>query len=319
MKHSLDFYLESLKRNFTAISNKYEAHLKSHVYLSRMAVDDEVIFEVFRRNLVTPGFFQRTSFSPDFLISMMDGPDCSLSMSFFGPLPDGRTDYTYSTLHHHDDFLLSTISAKGPGYSSLIFKQGYDIDSQTKEVKLEVDKYCRHSNLNIEFIDKHSAHTIFYPPALSMTYALWSSYKPTTKIESWKQSRIIQKNKVALKKMIGKIVPDLGAVGITQYREDYFYPDEGKIKLLDGQILPPPGMNFTQNLFHKMQFVSFNDRAFLEKLLPALTAEDRHLASPWIAKFLAGEEIPANYSSYTMITPNRNVHIDELRKCFSFK
>ena len=184
MKHALDFYLETFQQIFAETTNKYEAHMKSHPYLYRTAKEDDVIYETFRRNLIQPGFFHQPSYSPDFLISLIDRPECSLSMSFFGPLQDHRTDYTYSTLHHHDDFILSSISAKGPGYTSLIFKQGYAINKESGEVKLELEKYCQHYHLNIEFIDKHSAHTIFYPSEISMTYALWSSHKPTSKINS---------------------------------------------------------------------------------------------------------------------------------------
>jgi len=318
MKHALDFYLNTFQKIFSETANKYEAHMKSHVFLYRMAQEDEVIFEVFRRNLVKPGFFKQPSYSPDFLISLIDRPECSMSMSFFGPLPNHRTDYTYSTLHHHDDFNLSSISVKGLGYTSLIYKQGYEIEKESGEVKLELEKYCAHHPLNIEFIDKHTAHTIFYPSDISMTYALWSSYKPTSTINAWKKSAPIQKNKDFIKKLMKSISPDLKTIGITQYREDYFYPVEGKTVLLPGQIEIPLGFHFAQNVFHKLQYVKFDDRKFLEALLDSLTLEDRLLAEPWILEFLDGKSIPANYDGYAMLTPKRNVQIDEFRKCYSF-
>jgi hypothetical protein len=64
--------------------------------------------------------------------------------------------------------------------------------------------------------------------------------------------------------------------------------------------------------------VKFNDTSFLEKLINTITPEDRLLAEPWIKQFLEGQIIPANYEGYAMLTPKRNIHIDEFKRCFSF-
>lgn len=292
--------------------------MKAHAFLYRMSNDDEVLFEILRRQLVKPGFFQQLTVTPDFLISLIDIPECSLTLSFFGPLPDHKTEYTYSTLHHHDDFILSTISVKGPGYTSLIFKQGYDIDRETGEVQIELEKFCSHNHLKIEFIDKHTAHTIFYPSDLSLTYALWSPHIPTASINSWRKLPIIQKNRAVLKKLTKRLYPDLKTIGVTQYREDYFYPIDGRIRLLPGQIQPPLGRHFAQNVFSKLKYLNFADRKYLENLAGKLPSEDRTVVEPWILRMLNGEDIPVNYEGYDMLVPRRNVHIDEFRKCFSF-
>jgi hypothetical protein len=114
------------------------------------------------------------------------------------------------------------------------------------------------------------------------------------------------------------VSPNLKTIGITQYREDYFYPIEGRTVLLPGQIERPLGDHFAQNVFHKLQYVKFDDRKFLEALLRSITPEDRLLAEPWILKFLDGKSIPANYDGYAMLTPKRNVYMDEFKKCYSF-
>jgi hypothetical protein len=320
MNHILDEYTSQIITIFQTSQNKYEAHLKSHPVLVRMSNDDEVIMEAMRRALQKKSFYRPTScVTPDFQISLIDIPEVFLFASFFGPNRDKETDVSYSTMHHHDDYLLSTINAKGAGYNSIIWKKGYKIDHETKDVEIEVDKYVPHSPMKIEFIDSHTAHTLFYPKAMTMTYALWSNSHPTTSINKARTNPFIQKNKALIKKLLRTVNMAPTAIGVNQYREDYFNPENGKIKLLPGQVLPPNGNHPIQNRFNILQeFLGFDDLKFLKNdLYGHFSANEDKEERTWIEKYIDGEKIERNYDGYEFNVPKRNVHISEYHKCYN--
>jgi len=222
-------------------------------------------------------------------------------------------------MHHHDDYLLSTINAKGKGYSSLIFKQGYDIDKTTNTATVELEKYVPHTLGKIEFIDCHTAHTIFYPESLTMTYGLWSSFYPTTKLARMKKNPIIQKNKRWIKKAMSLTKVNAKNVGVAQYREDYFYPKEGKIKFLSGQVLPKDGEHFLQNFFHiAKEFTGFQDTTYLKELYSSSKKSIASEQLQWVEKAIENESIQRNYQGYEMYVDKRNVSMEEYKKVYNF-
>ena len=320
MKHILDEYQDQIIAIFKNTANKYEAHLKSHPILARMAKDDEVIFEAMRRAMLKDSFFtpKKGCGGPDYQINLFDLPEVFLFASFFGPNKEQRTDITYSTMHHHDDYLLSTINAKGIGYSSLIWKKGYHINYETKNVDILLDKFVSHPNMNIEFIDSHTAHALFYPKALTMTYALWSTSFPTPQASKMKSNPFIQKNKTWIKKILNVANVNPKTIGVAQYREDYFVPENGIIKLLPAQVRPPDDNNFVQNKLHILQqFIGFEDASFLKENIFTKFKETKEV-KPWVEKLIEREPIQRNYDGCQTLTPNRNVPIDEYKKCYSF-
>ncbi len=319
MKHILDECLEEIIKTFKTTTNKYEAHLKCYPILNRMASNDEVIFEVMKRNIVKPKFFETKRCTPDFQLTLIDETECFMFVNFFGPNKEKRTDYSYSTMHHHDDFLLSTINAKGAGYTSMIFKQGYEIDKDKMEAKVDLEKYVPHSPGKIEFIDCHTAHTIFYPETTTMTYGLWSTHYPTSVATKFKKHPIVQKNKQLIKNVLDKLEFNIKKIGVAQYREDYFYPENGKLKFLSGQILPKNGEHFVQNFFNVAQeFLNFPDTTFLKELYSKLKGTDNPNCIHFIEKFIENERINRNYDTYNMYSEKRNVPIEEYRKVYDF-
>ncbi len=321
MTHILDEYQNEIIKLFKETSNKYEAHLKAQPILVRMAKDDEVIHEAMRRAMKKEKFFYPSSCGgPDFQINLIDLPEVFLFASFFGPNKDKRTDISYSTMHHHDDYLLSTINAKGLGYSSLIWEKGYDINYDTKLVEIHLDKFAPHPHMNIEFIDSHTAHTIFYPEDLTMTYALWSNSHPTNNTNKLRGHPLIQKNKTWIKKLMKSTNVSPQKLGVQQYREDYFVPQNGQIKLLPGQVSPPNGKHAIENRLHILQqFLGFQDFKYLkDRIYPTLKTTNKEEAKVWIEKFIEKEVIPRKYDSYNPYVTNRNVHIEEYRACYSF-
>ena len=317
-QHKLDECLQTIVNNFLSTENKYEAHLKSYPILHRLSEDDEVIQEVIRRNIDNDVAFTKSNCTPDFQLTLIDTPHCFLFVNFFGPNAEKRTDISYSTMHHHDDYLLSTINAKGKGYTSLIFKQGYEIDRDNMTAKIELEKFALHAPRHIEFIDNHTAHAIFYPESTTMTYGLWSTYHNTTRTSRLRDNPIIQKNKDLVKRLISKLKVNPKDIGVQQYREDYFYPEDGTLHFLPGQVQPENGAHFTQNYFNiAQQFLEFDDKSFLKQYYSKKKEQltDKML---WVEKMIENETIDRNYDGYEMYMPKRNIHIDEYKHIYNF-
>lgn len=320
MNHKLDEHLADIKDIFNNTENKYEAHLRSHIILRRMAENDQVIFEVLRRNMSKPNFFKTKRCTPDFPLWLIEQPEFSVHAFFFGPNQDKRTDISYSTMHTHCDHMLSTINVKGPGYKSLIFKKGYTVNEDQNTAKFELEKYSLHSPGKIEFIQNDTAHTVFYPDSATLTYGLWSTHFPTKSISKLKKNKFIQKYKGRIKGIMNSINVKPSSVGLTQYREDYFYPDQGVIRLLDSQVLPKEGNYFTQNFFnHVKEFLGFSDKVFLRDLYLNLKKSDIDLATiEWVEKTIENEFIDRNYDTYNMYLEKRNISISEYNNLFKF-
>jgi len=318
-QHKLDECLDFVRKTFAETDNKYESHLKCYPTLHRMAEDDEIIFEVLRRNMMKPQFFSKTHCTPDFQFTLLDEPDCYIFVNFFGPNKEMRTDVSYSTMHHHDDYLLSTINAKGEGYKSLIFKQGYNINKEEETAEVALEKYVLHAPRNIEFIDCHTNHCIFYPESITMTYGLWSTFFPTSRLTKITRSNFVQTNKAGIKKVLDSIRLNPKKLGVAQYREDYFYPEDGILKFLSDQILPENGDHYVQNFFHVLkEFLSFSDNQFLKDLHTTVKKEENGDQITWVEKAIENEPIERNYNSYEMYVDKRNVNISEYKKIYKF-
>ncbi|MEE9372244.1 MAG: hypothetical protein V3V00_04250 [Saprospiraceae bacterium] len=318
--HKLDENLHEVEKIFSATENKYEAHLRSHNILRRMAEDEEVIFEVLRRNMVKPNFFNLKRCTPDFPLWLIERPEFSVHAFFFGPNRDKRTDISYSTMHTHCDHMLSTINVKGPGYQSLIFKQGYKVNNLGDKAIFELEKYSLHSPSKIEFLQNEIAHTVFYPEATTLTYGLWSTHFPTKSISKFKKSKFIQKYKGRIKGLMNKVNVKPASLGLTQYKEDYFYPNRGEIVILNSQLLPHVGDHFVQNFFnHINEFVGFSDKKFLHGLCTHLKKQGTDIEIvDWVEKSIENEVIERNYESYNMYLDKRNVSITEYDNIYKF-
>lgn len=297
-------YIKSINEIFK-LTDRYEAHRKVAPILQSIARDKDFLFEVIKTNLLKPEFLKKKRHYPTLALEIAETPNYSFVANLWLPLPDKDTDMSLQSIHHHGNLILSTISAFGPGYDSIIFKPDYEIDFSTGVTKMKVEKQYHNDLYRLEFVEANTPHVVFYPNDFSVTLALWCNNKPT-------QAQIIKKVGVfkKIKKPLGKIIRTLkldGLLGLNTVTYFDFYPEKNKLVAMKDRIGYPEGSNenFLQNIFHCLQKLNFDDEKFLQKLKS--NVEINKDAHKWIDKFLSKEEIPSLFEDIHIHMPK--VHI----------
>lgn len=288
---ALTDFIDQLKKIFAA-GDRSGAHKAAAPVLHAMAADRSVLHEILKRHLEQPEFFKRTRHHPIIGFPVEENPDFSLLASCFPPLPDRATDVSHQTIHHHGDLLLTSAAAFGPGYESILFKTGWQIDQGSGLTRMDIDKRYTHHLHNVEFIGPYVPHLVFFPPGLSITYALWS-HRQKHAFDSVRRSKVLQQFKgpvTALVKKLG-LTRSLGINAIEYFD---FYVEDSKVYALKERIFGYGGgtnENFLQNVFYVLQEVGFNDEVFLKQLRTRLQASGEERAVFWLDRLLQKQKL----------------------------
>lgn len=276
---ALETYLRPIRKAFEQ-PDRRAAHRACVPILRDMGRDPGVLPDIIRKNLSQPGFLARSRVNPVLALSIEKNRDIDFIMHGWLPLPDRSTALTHQSIHHHGNLLLTSLAAFGPGYESILFKRGVRIDPATREATMAADRYYKNPPQNIESVDTDTPHVVFYPPAFSITYALWSTDKPASRL---RELPALRKYKAQIKRVL-EATGLSRRIGVNDSFDLDYYIENGKTFALKDRVMYPVGSheNFVQNLFHVLQSVGFADYDFV-RALPEPTAA----VAGWKAKFLA--------------------------------
>ena len=314
MKSDLGVYIEKLKVIFR--ENDYRiAHSKAKDILLEMAKNKNVLFDIIRQNLSSPGFFSQKRINPVIAFEITKDKDFSITAHCWMPLPDRATDITHQSVHHHGRLLLTSVSPIGEGYESIIFKKGYSLDKEAGLARMSIDKIYKNPQHNIEFIDSDTPHVVFYPKDFSITYAMWSYDKKDGFAASIRQSKIVQSNK----KFILKILDKLGVskkIGVNVLEYFDFYPADEKLHAMQNRVMYPVGSNenFVHNVFYILQRVGFPDKQFIYNLRSKLPSEELAVVEKPMNKFVNSETLEDKFDPVHLNIPKINFTKEELMK-----
>jgi len=264
MKKDLDFYIASLSSLFKKNQPRIAHALAKDLFLD-MAKDKNILFEIVRRNISSKDFFLQKRINPVIALTVVDNAYITLVAHFWMPLPDRNTEITHQSIHHHGRLLLTSVAPFGPGYNSFIFKKGFAIDPETAETSIHVEKEYHNPLYNHEFIDTHTPHVVFYPAALSVTYAAWT-FDQRSWLEKIRKNAFLQKNKARILQILNSFKKLKSAINTIEYFD--FYPEGSKIKGLKDRVKYPVGSNdnFIQNFFYILQQIGYTELAELKKI-----------------------------------------------------
>ena len=287
-------YIAELRSIFSR-PDLYEAHEECVPVMDAMARDRAFFFGVIRKCLSDPEYLDRIRHYPTLAFPIEGNEDFTLVANVFLPLPDGNRDLSFQSIHHHGQLLLTTISAFGAGYESIIFEAGYSIDTETGLTDMQMDRLYQNDQHNLAFVDKLTPHIVFYPEAASITFALWSRERHEA-LDKMKKMKVLQSVKKPLKRII-KMAGLNAAVGINPIDYNDFYPNEGKIWGLKDRLGYPEGTNrnWLQNVFSVVQQYGFDDMDFVRWLKADCEARVQTAPIPWIDRLLAGETIDLEF------------------------
>lgn len=306
MKTSLDGYLEQLRIIFR--ENDYRlAHQKSRNIMLAMAKDENVLFDIIKKNLSAPGFFLQKRINPVIAFEIEKNKHFSITAHCWMPLPDKATDTTHQSVHHHGRLLLTSVSPIGEGYESVIFKKNYFLNKETGSARMAIEKIYKNPRYNIEFIDSHTPHVVFYPNDFSITYAMWSYDKKDGILATLRQSKFVQSNKKLISGVLGKLrLSKKIGVNVVEYFD--FYPENKQMHAMQERVMYPVGSNenFVHNVFYILQKVSFKDKRFIKDLQNRLTPQELSAAKKNMEQFLSDETLQDIFDSIQLNIPKIN-------------
>lgn len=176
---AVERYTDHLTRIFRQARDKHQAHRHSVAVLQDMTGDPSVIADILAKHLRTPGTLNRQHY-PVVSANVALNPYYSLEANCWIPLPDGDANVSTKAIHHHGNMLLSTATAFGPGYEHWTFTRPEAIDPPRERYSMRLIERAQHPLHHVAFVDSYIAHLPMYPPALTITLALWSNQFPTT-------------------------------------------------------------------------------------------------------------------------------------------
>jgi len=317
MKNNLGGYIEKLQSIFRE-NNYREAHKKAKDVMLEMAKNQNVLFDIIRQNLSTPAFFSQKRINPVIAFEITKNKDFSITAHCWMPLPDRATDRTHQSVHHHGRLLLTSVSPIGEGYESVIFKKGYTLDKEAGLAKMAIEKIYKNPQHNIEFIDSHTPHVVFYPKDFSITYAMWSYDKKDGAIASLRQSKFIQSNKKTITKLLQRLgLSKKVGVNVVEYFD--FYPKDQQLHAMQERVMYPVGSNenFVHNVFYILQKVDFPDKEFVRNLKDKMTKAELTVADVPMNMFLNDEPLQDIFDPVHLNIPKINFTKSELLKSVS--
>ncbi len=311
----MEKHLQNIARTFEQDDFR-QAHKDVAPLLIAAAKDQQFLRALIKKNLDKKEFRDKVRHYPTVGFPVVENADYTLVANCFLPLPDGSTDTSFQSVHHHGRLLLSTVSAFGPGYESALFKKGFEINKDSLETHMELDKFYHNPIHNLEFIPEDTPHVVFYPPTLSITLALWSNERREAS-KKLKRMPLLQKVKKPLKKVI-QVLGMNAVAGLNVIEFHDFYPHNGKLIALKERIGYPEGSNenWLQNIFSIAQQVGIDEQAYLTELKEKCAESGQHEATQWIDKMLNQEEIALKFETSHLNIAKVNLNKTEVLKTF---
>lgn len=256
-------YQSEFEKAFTT-GNYRQAHKDLQIVLEKMVADNVILFEVISRSLQDPSFLKSVRINPVIAIPMMQTADFTLVANCWIPRPDGNTEISHQSIHHHGNLILTSASAFGEGYESILFKKLPPDDFAVQNIK--IDKTYKNPRGQIEFVDSYTPHIVFYPRKVSVTYALWSREAPL-RSKNLAKSSVLQKFRKPIKKTL-ELLRLSKALGLNQEVDLDFSVRGSQLVRLGRRIKYQPGSNenFLQALHYLLKEIGFDREEDLQLL-----------------------------------------------------
>lgn len=289
--------------------DRYKFHEESAKVLQKMAGDKNFWFDVFKQNLTDAGFVNRewTMYDiPFFYVYECD--DFYVKIHLFVPLSTYEPSIMASAIHHHNNYMLTTLAAFGSGYETMLFEKKFTIDPSTGEADLKIREHFTQKDRPVHLIDAWEPHVVINPTSLSATLIVWSPDKK--RVTDTLRSNPILK---ALKTPLREIIYALGLdrkIGIAAKDTYQFYIKDNRFVAIKEDEFFHKTRNqkgsdvneySVQTLFAFMQRMGFKDVDFLNNLLNGNKVPSYY--NKWIQKILNEEHIPDTFAKSTLNFP----------------
>ena len=309
--NSLRPYLEKIKDIFKNESDRYKAHEKCQNVLKDMSLDKEVLYDIIRQNLDDADFLRKKRHYSTLAMKIYENEDFSFVLNIFPPLPNKDLNISFQSIHHHGSLILSTVSAFGPGYKSILFKKGFEINPSNLITKMSIEKEYQNEVHDVSFIDAFQPHIVFYPNDFSGTYALWSNRKKSAK-EIAKKIGLINSFKKPLAKIINLIgLSRIFGLNVAEYY-DFYVKNNEVIAMKEREAYNSIGSNenFIQNICCFIQKTGFDDLDFLNRVIQKNDTRDS--TKKYLTMLIENQKVTSLFHEGHLNIPKVNLHRNEI-------
>lgn len=303
-------YVKKIVQLNSENNDRYDFHKKAGEIMKVMSQDKVFWAEVFKGNLTDKGYLKRrwTMYEIPFFY-IYENDDFVLKVHLFMPLESRRPDVAASAIHHHNNYLLTTLAAFGPGYETMLFEKNPSVNPATKETSLKISKQFTQQEFILHMVDAWEPHVVINPISLSATIVLWTPDEKR-KTDALRSNPVLKFFKIPLLKIIYLLNLDK-KLGIAAKETYQFYAHKDKFyAVLEDEFFAPtraqdgPEVDdySIQTVYGFMQKIGFDDKDFFKflKSSPDLP----HYYQKWNDMIINGQIIPETYAKEKINIPD---------------
>ncbi len=314
----LDGYTRRLTEIFHRAPNKHEAHFRSREVLKEMAASGSALTAILERHLDRPENLN-TRHYPVIGVDVELNADYGLVANCWIPLPGRRTDVTTKAIHHHGEMLLTTVTAFGPGYEHLTFSRPELVNPDGELFTMRALARETHSQGHAAFVDAYIAHVPLYPPALTITLALWSHRHRTSWRDRLKRLPLWKGNEESLRRILaGCGLSRALDLKVVEYFD--FYPAGNWFRGMRerSEFERGPNADYLVSLFHVLQKTGNQELAArIESRLGSARIDNRDTVEHLLCSLEEGWEIEARLSEGHFDQPFANFTHNDIERALN--
>lgn len=313
-------YIQKLLDLDKAYDNRQDFHQKVAPLLLEMAADKAFLKAVIQRNFLDQGFLKQewTGYNIPFLY-VYETEHFNLKIHLFPPDKEKRDNIAAHCIHHHNNYMLTTNAFFGSGYESFLFEKNPQVNPDTLEVEMKINKHFHQKDWNPSTVDSWEPHVVLIPQELSATLLIWTPDKKRT-TDNLRQNPLLKAIKGPLRWMIHQLNLTK-QFGIAEAHTYQFYPNpngKGYKGIEESEYFAPTKAEKGPNVDHYSAQMMF---AFIQRadLFDAdfFVANKKNIPSyyhPFIEMLLAGESIPDVFHRTEINIPQKTYYREDVLK-----
>jgi len=311
----LDFIQEVIDLS-DKIDDRRRFHEAAKPWLLKMGTP-EYIHKVFEMNLMDNGFLQRkwSTYETPFLY-LFENNHFYLKYHVFLTVKSMDVEKTTNIIHHHNNYLLSSLAAFGSGYYTIHYDKKI-VSNPDGTHSLKRTRDFNHLPGEISFVDSYEPHVVFNPSELSATTVLWSPDKKQI-TDNLRNHPLVK----PFKKLLIRIIHFFGAsrqLGVAEENVCQYYLENGKyyavketeiFESFKAEMGPEVDDYYINALALFMQKTNYKNTSFLNQMIKKETTPETW--KKYLTQLANGEPINEVYGRETLYIPNGEMRKEDL-------